>query len=104
MQNQSMQKILRDFCLQNKRIPEEKIRSTISLTQIKEIYSDWESNDMGESFYLYTGTQSESSQKFYFLVWHLRTWNGGWSSEDDFFWHLITEENFNEFYEMSLGS
>ncbi len=104
MQNQSMRKILRDFCLQNKRIPEEKIRSTISLTQIKEIYSDWESNDMGESFYLYTGTQSESSQKFYFLVWHLRTWNGGWSSEDDFFWHLITEENFNEFYEMSLGS
>lgn len=104
MQNQSMQKILQDFCLQNKRIPEEKIRSTISLTQIKEIYSDWKSNDMGESFYLYTGTQSESSQKFYFLVWHLRTWNGGWSSEDDFFWHLITEENFNEFYEMSLGS
>ena len=51
---------------------------------------------MGESFYLYTGTQSESSQKFYFLVWHLRTWNGGWSSEDDFFWHSITEKEFNK--------
>ena len=101
MKNEAIHKILVEFCLNHKPIPEEIIKSTTSTTQIKEIYSDWESNDMGESFYLYTGKQSENSEKQYFLVWHLRSWFGGWSSEDDFFWHSITEEEFNKFYAMN---
>ena len=85
------------------RISEDKIKEVNNLTDVKEIYADWESNDMGEDFTLYTGSSSSGKAR-YFLRHYLRDWFGGWTSDDYVMWYEITESVYNILYKSSSNN
>lgn len=94
MNNEALFNKLCGICRNSVAIPEENMDQVENLTRIKEIYHDWESNDFGDSFYLYEGLEPHRVSKSYFLLRHSRDWSGGWSSEDYYYWFKISEGTF----------
>ncbi len=76
----------------------EALNSIKNLTQAKEIYSCWESNDMGEDFKLYTGTDADGVTTRYFLNHYEREWWGGWTTNDKSEWYEITRQEYETLY------
>ena len=77
------------------RISEEEIKQLKNLTEIKEIYSDWECNDFGEDYTLYTAIGDDKAIR-YLLLNFIRDSSGGWSYNDIHLWHELTKEQYTE--------
>lgn len=80
-------------------VPKEALANIINLTFTKEIYRCWKSNDEGEEFSIYTGTDADGVTPRYFLKHFERVWWGGWTSEDKTIWYEITKQEYLKLYQ-----